>query len=197
MLSSLIAVMMLINYSTSMGMMSLFPQTLREIDLQYFPTKATVKSVPQTILFEGLIASVIQLPYGIVVSILGEIQFFGRKYTIVLGYCFTIVFLIISIASPLNFYIFFGCAMFCLGMSLFATNSYMCEVFPTALRDTAVGFFTGMSRIMSLLAIYIFYGFSIHNIFAGYVYAIVVLAVALISAIFLPFETYGKTLDSF
>ena len=149
------------------------------------------------ILVQAIVTNVVQIPSNFLSALIGETEFFGRKYTMVLGYVLSITFFILSIISPLLFYLFIGFSLFSLGISFSSANSYTCEVYPTSLRDTAVGFYNGIGRVMALLSTFIYFELEEISMFSPYVFSIGILLVSLISAFGLPFETRGKDLDSF
>ena len=82
-------------------------------------------------------------------------------------------------------------------MSFSSSTAYTCEVYPTALRDMAVGFYNGLGRIMALFSTFIFFGLGNIRPFSPYVFSLIMIVMSLISAVILPFETRGKGLDTF
>lgn len=194
-LTVLLILIWIINNMVAIGIYSILPNTLTKIEDMYSVTKT--QKTNKMILVQAIVTNVVQIPSNFLSALIGETEFFGRKYTMVLGYVLSITFFILSIISPLLFYLFIGFSLFSLGISFSSANSYTCEVYPTSLRDTAVGFYNGIGRVMALLSTFIYFELEEISMFSPYVFSIGILLVSLISAFGLPFETRGKDLDSF
>jgi hypothetical protein len=79
---------------------------------------------------------------------------------------------------------------------LIIIDVYSCEVYPTKIRDMAVGFFFSCCRLGSFIANILFVAFYRIGTFAPY-YFVIFLCVILIYGIYiLPFETFGVALDT-
>ena len=183
------------NLVIATGINSILPTTLKEIDELYLIVKT--KKTNKVMLAQAIITNVLQIPNNILAAFLGETELFGRKYTMILGYSLSIIFLIFSLIWSLSFYLLIGFSLFSLGISFSSCSSYTCEVYPTALRANTVGFMNGLGRLMALLSIFIYYGLETINILSPYYFSLINLVVSLICALILPYETRGKDLDLF
>lgn len=136
------------------------------------------------------------LAVSVVISgLFTEIKCCGRKYTILFGFLLSslLSFHILLFNAKLG--IFFIIATCLINISFNAINSYTIEIYPTRVRDFAVGNLTFLSKIIGFLS----------NIFAVmvnyknknwilYLNAIIGM-LGIIFTLMLPFDTYRRKLD--
>ncbi len=194
-LTIILFVLGIINNLVVTGIYSILPKTLSEIEKIY--SLATKDQTKRMILLQAIITNLINIPSNILAAYLGETETFGRKYTMVIGYVLSIIFTMLSVFFPLLLYLFIGISLFSVGISFSSLSSYTCEVYPTALRDNAVGFLAGIGRFSGLSSIFIFYALANIGFNVPYVFIVILFVIALIASFLIPFETRGKNLDSF
>jgi len=194
-LTIILIILWIINNLVVTGIYSILPKTLSEIEKIY--SIATKDQTKRMILLQAIVTNLINIPSNILAAYLGETETFGRKYTMVIGYILSIIFTILSVIFPLLLYLFIGISLFSVGISFSSLSSYTCEVYPTALRDNAVGFLAGIGRFSGLSSIFIFYGLAKIGFNVPFVFIVILFVIALISSFLIPFETRGRNLDSF
>jgi len=112
------------------------------------------------------------------------------------GLALCIVFTFLAISNPNYFVFFFSIYFIFLNLPLIIIDVYSCEVYPTKIRDMAVGFFFSCCRLGSFIANVLFVAFYRMGTFVPY-YFVMLLCLILIYLIYrLPFETFGVPLDS-
>jgi hypothetical protein len=134
-------------------------------------------------------------PGCLIGAILSEIKFFGRKVTILLAFIFITIFNVLGIIDKDNIASYFGlCGLF-IGISFNATGCYSCEVYPTKIRDVALGFLYFSTRLAGFLSQFISIALYQFSTLGQFYAAVVVSAIAALSAYLLPYDTYGRPLD--
>lgn len=137
----------------------------------------------------------IALPGAILAGAMTEVKTFGRKYTALFGFSFIIVFLLIALSDLNHFAIFIGLVAFFLGFTFSSVNSYSCEVYPTKIRDTAIGFFYFCNRIVAFFSQFIaVIAFNIHYLAPEYL-CVIVAGGACFMCWMIPYDTHGRVLD--
>lgn len=129
-------------------------------------------------------------------GIISELRIFGRKKGIMFGLTFCIFFTLCGINFPKYFVTFFGIYFIFLNIPLVVVDIYSCELYPTKIRDVAVGFLFACCRIGSCISNFIFVDFFSLGTFVPF-YAVIIICIfdiALTS--FIPFETFGAALDT-
>lgn len=130
----------------------------------------------------------------IISGLITEIKFCGRKYTVLFGFLLSVLVCVLSIFKS-NHFGFFILGSFFVNISFNALNSYTIEVFPTRVRDFAIGYLTFLSKMSGFLSnimTLILYKYSEHWNF--YLNAIIGI-IGLVATILLPFDTYNRDLD--
>ena len=124
-----------------------------------------------------------------------EIKWCGRKYTIFFGFLlstFASIHVLLFMSKSPNFFFLATCLI---NISFNAINSYTIEIYPTRVRDFAVGYFGFVSKIVgffsNILALMMNYK---NKKWMLYVNAIIGV-LGLIFTLMLPFDTYRRKLD--
>ena len=131
-------------------------------------------------------------------GILSEIQFFGRKNTIILGFIGCIIFgILCSLIQKNNYYIslYSGLLKFCINTSLGIITIYTCEIYPTKYRTISLGMGNAITRIGSILTPFICEYISKFYTNGPFYLFISCGLIGAISCYFLPYETCGVGLD--
>ena len=131
----------------------------------------------------------------VIAGLLTEIECCGRKYTIFFGFLLSTITSFYSLLFRDQSKIFYFLVTYLIHMSFNAINSYTIEVFPTRVRDFAVGYLHCISRfvgfISNLLAIILNYK---NNKWILYINSLIGV-LGLIFTMMLPFDTYQRKLD--
>jgi MFS family permease len=127
---------------------------------------------------------------------ISEIHFLGRRRTIMLAFFF--VFTMCAVAVFWKFFIPLNIlSFFFVHICMAALNSYSSEIYPTRLRDTAIGFFYFINRMFGFIAHLItllfqdYYRFSIHQEITAFALSVI----GFILSYYLPFDTVQRPLD--
>jgi len=76
--------------------------------------------------------------------------------------------------------------------------TYLSELYPTLIRSRALGFIFSIGKFASILSQLVFFNFASNQslLFVPYYISIGFLIITLILVLFLPYETYNKSLDA-
>lgn len=124
-----------------------------------------------------------------------EIPIFGRKNTTILAYVFSLIFAILICALPAHFSVFIGICWAFVGVSFNVSTAYSCEIYPTKIRDTAIGFLFALTRFGGFISQYLFLGLNSLGVMIPYYICVGVLVFSIVIVFLLPYETYGTPLD--
>ena len=131
----------------------------------------------------------------ILAGLITEIKCLGRKFTIFVGFLISSLVSLFILLEGFGSGLFFALGAFFINVSFNAINSYSVEIYPTRVRDFAVGYLQFLSRISGFLsnltALFIFEALS-----DWVFYLNVVIGVSgLVFTLMLPFDTYNRELD--
>jgi len=149
-----------------------------------------------SILIEQITVYLFSLPSMFIAGYLTESKFFGRKYTMSLGYFCTLLFILIGFFNLEYFFYFFGIAGFFLTFSFQASSSYSCEVYPSKIRNLGVGFITLFVRIAGFASQPISVVLTNINYLGMFYFAVVLCILGFSCSVGLPYDTKGMALDS-
>ena len=158
--------------------------------------KENIINKKHNLILELLFTNLIPIPAHFSAGPIASIPFFGRKYSIAIGFFFQIIFSSLMCFHSDYLYIYSSLVIFFHVISQNITRLYTSEAYHTIVRDSAYGFGNTMSRIAGFLVPFIAEaGFTIISI-NGPIYMICLLClISFITTLFLPFDTYGKALD--
>lgn len=178
-----------INSVISYGPILILSLTLKELDIQ----DAKSNNYHSIIVQQIIVALIYSVGYFLAGS-LCELPSIGRKKTIILGYSGTILFIALGLVFTRYFSMWFG--IYQASVALFNTTTiFSAEVYPTKVRDMALGFLFFMTRIGGCTSQILYILLNDFGIFFPYYFTIVMAAVALVATWVIPFETHGKDLD--
>jgi hypothetical protein len=129
------------------------------------------------------------------VAILTEFKTFGRNKTNMILMAIGLVFVLFACFFPQNFSVLIGLFCFFSGASYNILSSYSCEVYPTRLRDQAMGFMYGCTMLGGALAQLFYIQLNNLYVFAPYYFTAGLMVIYILLIYLLPFETYGVPLD--
>jgi MFS family permease len=148
-----------------------------------------------TIILEMIKINLFCFPGCILSGLLCEVKFLGRKKSLILVFLLSLISLILLIIFP-NFYsLFFGLTQAFVDMGFNITSVYSCEVYPTKIRDTALGFLFFSTHLGGTLSQFFYLFINDFGIWIPYYVTIAFVIVNLSLTISLPYETYDKNLD--
>ena len=134
----------------------------------------------------------------LIAGLITEIKICGRKKTILSGFLLSFIFQIIFLIFKFEtngiffFYIF---SLFFINISFNAINTYSMEIYPTRVRDTAMGFLSFVSRMCGFLSNFI--TIVLFNFWTTWLlyFSIIITFIGIIFSCLLPFDTYNRELD--
>ena len=157
--------------------------------------KASDKSAhTRSVLMENIIINSVALPSNLIIGAFTEFKILGRKNTQSIGYIIMGLVMIPVIYNPNNASTFFIFFMFFTCITNMV-NVYVSEVYPTKIRDWALGMIQGSGYLGSFIAQYLFVYL---NDLSVYYCPILFFVICVINGIFcylLKVEPMGKPLD--
>ena len=150
---------------------------------------------PKDVILEQIIIQFIILPGNFISPIFSEIKFLGRIYSTALFYILAALFQMLGCFFKNHFSIFYGLSNLCSGSAFNISSAYTSEVYPTLIRDMALGFFYFCTRVAGFSSQFL--SVSLENImFLLQYYTIIfccILGAIIVSL--LPVETFGSPID--
>ena len=132
---------------------------------------------------------------SMIAGLFTEIKCCGRKYTIFFGFLLSTFTSFYSLLFRAQSQVFYFLATCLINISFNAINSYTIEVYPTRVRDFAVGYFQFISKIVgflsNLIAIILNYRNKKWMLYINAMMGVL----GLIFTLMLPFDTYQRKLD--
>jgi len=87
---------------------------------------------------------------------LTEMKYFGRKFSMLVNYFLSFIFMALVIIFPSNFSAFFGLSLFFSSITSIINHTYCLEIYNTKIRDVALGYLFAFRRIGGFLAQIVF-----------------------------------------
>jgi MFS family permease len=176
----------------SYGPMLITSKTIGEIEKEHIHSGGTAE---RDIIINEIIIYCIYFPSTLIAGLISEIPKLGRNKSNILSLVLCLVFNILIISNYSNYEIHFGIYLFFNGMAFSVSTTYSCEVYPTKVRDIAIGFLFFSTRVAGFISQIIFV--SLHNwyVWLPYYVCIALNVLAIVTIALLPVDTYGKPLD--
>ena len=155
----------------------------------------TLQSMKKNIVANTTLMSIAILPSSIFAGILSEIEILGRKKAMIIGNfipLFTITFCVIKTEYITLWY---SLSNIFISVSFTIVNSYTSEVYPTVIRDKALGIMFAGARMGGFLSQIIFLELNAINMYLPYYFSIGCNFICIFLVAFLPYETYNQPLD--
>jgi putative MFS transporter len=185
----------IINSFLVYGGTSVLSLTLKELEKMKGENLSENKKTPINIIKNQMMIYIIGLPGSIVSGFMTELKIFGRKMTIFWGFLLVTLFCFIGLFNLDKFSIFFGLSGFFISLCFSASNSYSCEVYPTKIRDIAIGFLYFCTRCAGFLAQFLAMLLFQINYLGQYYATVVIGIVSCVITLMLPYDTLGRPLD--
>jgi MFS family permease len=149
------------------------------------------KQIIKNQIYINLISSIGNIMGGL----LSELQHLGRNKTIIISFFISAVFLSIIPSFSKHYTLLFSITQFIWFIAMNVTTTYSCEVFPTSLRDKAIGFLFFMTRLGGFFSQYLFLIFNDLGIWVPYYISAALFFGLTFITFLMPIETYGRPLD--
>jgi MFS family permease len=179
----------MLNSLATYGPMLISTKTLQQLNLED-DTKSNTD-----IIVSAIIIYLIYFPSSIVGGIASEIPKLGRNKTNMLSLVIAIVFNILTIWDSDRYQIYFGVYLFSTSITFSVSTAYSCEVYPTKVRDLALGFLFFCTRVGGFISQIIFIYFDQWYIWIPYYASLVFCSLNILCLFFLPIETFARPLD--
>jgi MFS family permease len=153
-----------------------------------------VKDNRQIIIGHFIIAAQ-AIPQKFIIGYISGISWIGRRKALFISYTISIIGFILCVAVSSEFALFYGLSSAFMGAGNSLATAYSGEIYPTKVRESAIGFLYFISRVASSLSQIIYDQFLKVDEFFPYYISIGLIVVLLISILLLPFETNNRPLD--
>jgi AAHS family benzoate transporter-like MFS transporter len=147
------------------------------------------------IIFKQIVIVLLMTPANIIGGYVSELPAFGRKRTIMISFLIAVVFIILMIVDNHNYHYYFGVYLLFVDLSYDVNTTYSCELYPTRVRDKALGFLFFCNRIGGFISQILFIYFDQLGTWNPYYACILLLVINIVLVLFLPIETLGRALD--
>lgn len=147
------------------------------------------------IIINQIIVSSINIPASLFGGILSELPFLGRNKATSLTMFLAFITMIFLIYVPSRFAMLFGIFQAFIGVAFNTNTTYSCEVYPTKIRDHAVGYLFFSTRIGGFISQILYILFNSMGVWYPYYFTGGFIALNIILVILLPYETFGHPLD--
>jgi MFS family permease len=107
----------------------------------------------------------------------------------------SLIFLVVLLIDPNSFAIYFGLFQGFVGISFSINTTYTCEVYPTKIRDQAVGFLFFCTRVGGFLSQIAYLYMQQLGLWCPYYFTFGFILFNILLIYLLPYETYGQPLD--
>jgi AAHS family 4-hydroxybenzoate transporter-like MFS transporter len=158
-------------------------------------TMKTLGIKSEHIIINQIIIKVVSLPGNTLGGLTSEIPLMGRNKTTILSNLLMIVFTIILIIDYSNFEFYSGLFFLVVAISFNVRITYSCEIYPTKVRDSAMGFLYTCTRIGGFLSQIVFINFNEMGVWVPYYFIIGFCVFNIICTALLPYDTYARELD--
>lgn len=147
------------------------------------------------LIFDQLIIYSFGIPGHFLAGFMTEIKHFGRIKTTLIGFIFIGFFCFLGFFNLENFSLFFGLAGFFTSLSFCGITSYSSEIYPTKLRDLAIGYLFMVTRLCGFLSQFIAIFLTNIHFLGQYIATVIVCIISSWACLMLPYDTIGRPLD--
>jgi MFS family permease len=147
------------------------------------------------IIMQQIIIVLLMTPANLIGGLVSEIEIFGRKNTIIISFFFAIIFNFLMIYNSSNYHYHFGIYMLFIDLSYDVNTTYCCEIYPTKVRDLALGYLFFWNRVGGFISQILFIYFYKIGLWVPYWATIALTAVNIMLVFYLPIETHSRPLD--
>ncbi len=129
------------------------------------------------------------------IGLLTELKIFGRLKIYYLSYGIAAVFMISCAYFSTEFSILYGISYSLMTMGNNINNSYASEVYPTKVRNIALGYLYFLSRIMAGVFQFVYLWIFDFGALVPYYLSAGMMVILVLAIVILPYETYNQPLD--
>jgi AAHS family benzoate transporter-like MFS transporter len=147
------------------------------------------------IIINQIIICLINAPSNIIGGILCELSFLGRNKSTLISLFFGVFFTCLLLQYPKDFTFYFSLSQAFASIAFNITTTYTCEVYPTRIRDQALGFMFFCTRLGGFLSQILFLTINEHGMWDPYYATVILICINIFFILLIPYETYGKPLD--
>ena len=126
---------------------------------------------------------------------LAEIKSIGRKFTLIISYSFSAIGAFGAAYFPNWFIIFFGIFLFGVFISYIIQSLYSNEIYPTSIRNKAIGLLVFIMRFGAAFSQFIYYELSEWDTMSPYYFTGILCLINVLTAMLLDKESHGVELD--
>jgi AAHS family benzoate transporter-like MFS transporter len=156
----------------------------------------TESGTNRDIIVKQIIIGVVSLPSNAIGGFFSEIPYFGRNKTTNISMMIAILFNILIITNYTNYEIHFGLFMATNAIAFNVNNTYSCEIYPTRIRDVAIGFLFFISKIGGGVSQFLYIWLHTQGLWIPYHVTTALCLSSVVLVFFLPIETFGRPLDA-
>jgi MFS family permease len=147
------------------------------------------------ILVKQIIIGLLSLPSNAIGGYFSEIPSLGRNKTTNITMVIAILFNMLIYIDSSDYEIHLGLYMALNGIALNVNNTYSCEVYPTRIRDIAIGFLFFVSKIGGGISQFLYLYLHKIDLFLPYHVTTILCIISVLLVYGLPIETYNRPLD--
>jgi MFS family permease len=148
-----------------------------------------------SVISEQITVALVYLPGTIIGGLISEIPVLGRNKTTNLSLLIAICFISLSIADSDNFPLHYAVYLFMASLAFSVNTTYSCEVYPTRVRDAALGFLFFCTRLGGFMSQIVYIHLNNIDIWLPYYVTIALCVINGIFVFLLPIDTYARALD--
>jgi MFS family permease len=162
-------------------------------------TSLTLKALNQgsddPVITQQILIGVIYLPSNVIGGLISEIPYLGRNKTTILCLFIAIIFLVLAITNSTNYQYHFSIYLFLTSITFSVTNTYGCEIYPTKVRDIALGFLFFCTRVGGFGSQILYIYLNKMGTWVPYYVTLGLCVLNIILVFLLPVDTYARALD--
>lgn len=164
--------------------------------LIFGPTLQKLKIVSDAdIIYSMLILCALSLVVLLLFPLLSETELFGLKRLTIIMYICSLITAVLILAIPSAIYWLMIINGLFNSVAFNVSTTYSCSLYPTKIRDTALGFLYACTRAGGFISQFLFLGLFNLNWIVPYYLLAVLIAVALVSAFLLKQEPSFEVID--
>jgi len=157
--------------------------------------KIEIVQNPTKIIYIGMLGALISGIGTIIGGFIVELKFLGRINSIIISSFLSIAVSILALIFTQYFGFIFNLNFMLIGMYFTIITTYSAEVYPTIIRERALGVLFVCTRVGGIISQIIYPALGNIYLFAPYYLNLVFVALLLILVFFLPYDTYQMQLD--
>jgi MFS family permease len=183
-ISILLTMIWMVNSLLMYGPNLISPLTMKKLG---FPS--------EELIVNQIIIALISSPCNVIGGFISEIPFLGRNKTCIISLIIMVLCNVMLIVNSVNYEFYIGIYFFLINIAFNVNNTYSCEVYPTKVRDLAIGFLFFCTRVGGFMSQIIFIEFNDWGIWVPYYVVAGLCSLNVILLLLLPYDTHSRELD--